>query len=216
MTPPPLPSLRARNRLAEAILDALHDAAARRMLSGLADDEMAVRDRLGPDATGDGGEPCEPPHGPDRERRGERRVYDAVRERARCASATVAAVPLGGPARGLPDALADAALLFDAGLFFETHELLEPHWRQASGEAREVLQGLIQIAVGYQHHVNGNAPGARSLLVEGATRVRGHQLMGMSLDDFADAVARTIGLLGGPTPGPLAAPPFPRQATPSS
>jgi Domain of unknown function (DUF309) len=215
MTPPPLPPLRARNRLAEAILDALHDAAARRMLSGLAHDEMLVRDWLGPDA-GDGGEPCEPPHGPGRERQGERRIYDAVRERAQCASATVAAVPLGAPARGLPDALADAALLFDAGLFFETHELLEPHWRQASGEAREVLQGLIQIAVGYQHHVNGNAPGARSLLVEGATRVRGHQLMGLSLDDFARAVARTIELLRGPTPGPLTVPPFPRRAKPSS
>jgi hypothetical protein len=187
VTAPPLPPIPARHRLAAAIVEALHDPRARQILADLARDDTAVRDWLGPDAD---------PRG-------------AVQARARRASATVATAVLGlGPAT-LAAALDDAALLFDAGLFFETHEVLEPHWRQASLSEREALQGLIQIAVGYQHRVNGNARGARSLLADGVARVRGRRLRGMGLDSFAAAVARTIGPEGEEGGSP-AAPPFPR------
>jgi hypothetical protein len=189
MIAPPLPPLRARNRLTETILAARHDSVARRVLVGLAGDDAAVSDWLGPD---------------------EARHRAAVVARARRASEALAAVPLRPASGALDEALDDAALLFDAGLFFETHELLEPHWRQASGDLREALQGLIQIAVGYQHHVNGNASGARSLLAEGVVRVRRGHLLGMSLDDFADAVARTSRQLGTDTGAPFAVAPFPR------
>jgi len=47
----------------------------------------------------------------------------------------------------LEKVLARAGRLFDAGLYFEVHELLEPHWLRAAGEARRALQGLIQVAV---------------------------------------------------------------------
>jgi predicted metal-dependent hydrolase len=191
MTAPPLPSLRARNRLAETILAALHEPAARRVLATLAWNEGAVAEWLAPDD----------PH-----------QCGAVSARARRASVAVAAAPLCSPAGALGDALEAAALLFDAGLFFEVHELLEPHWRGASGDTREVLQGLIQIAVGYQHQVNGNTRGARSLLGEGAMRVRGRHLLGVSLDDFAEEVVRTGGCSPGdpPTAPDLAVPRFPR------
>lgn len=189
MTAPPLPPVPSRQRLAEAILEALHDPAARRILTGLAQDETAVRDWLGLD---------------DADHR------DAVRARARRASATVTAAPLGAPAGSLTQALEDAALLFDAGLFYEAHELLEPHWRGAAGHTRQALQGLIQIAVGYQHRVNGNARGARSLLVDGVSRVQGRWLIGVSLDDFAHEVAEAIGPAGGGAAGHRAVPRFPR------
>lgn len=191
MIAPPLPPLRARNRLTEVILAARHDSSARRILAGLAGDDAAVSDWLGPD---------DAPHRP------------AVVARAGRASEALAAVPLRPSSGALDEALDDAALLFDAGLFFETHELLEPHWRRASGDLREVLQGLIQIAVGYQHHVNGNASGARSLLAEGAMRVRRRRLLGLSLDDFADTVARTSRDLGTYAGAPFAVAPFPRAA----
>ncbi|HEX3175327.1 MAG TPA: DUF309 domain-containing protein [Methylomirabilota bacterium] len=91
-------------------------------------------------------------------------------------------------------ALAAAALLFDAGLYFEVHELLEPHWAAASGDTRAALQGLIQIAVGWQHRANGNAVGARALLADGAARLHRGRVAGVDLDDFAratlDAAAR--------------------------
>jgi hypothetical protein len=131
---------------------------------------------------------------------------DALAARARRASAALDGAPLMPPV-DVPAALAAAACLFDAGLFFEVHEVLEPHWITARDDAREALQGLIQIAVGWQHLANGNVSGARSLLADGAARLHGRRLGDVSLDAFArealDAAARV----------PDAAPPtFPRRA----
>ena len=68
------------------------------------------------------------------------------------------------------------------------HELLEPYWIRAEGAAREALQGLIQIAVGFQHLANHNVDGARMLLEEGSARAEGKRLRGRDLNDFARAV----------------------------
>lgn len=189
MRAPPLPSLRARNRLAETILAALHEPAARQVLDTLAWNDGAVGNWLSPEEAQQG---------------------DAVIARARRASMAVARAPMRPAEGALDNALEAAALLFDAGLFFEAHEVLEPHWRRASGDTREALQGLIQIAVGYQHRVNDNAKGARSLLAEGAMRARGRRLLGMSLDDFADAVASRGEPPSATTGRVLDVPPFPR------
>lgn len=157
---PTLP-LQARNRLAETILAALHDARAREELAALA-------------GASEG----------------------ALAERARRACQALAERPLGRPGGPLAEALAEAAALHDAGLFFEVHELLEPYWSRANGEARETLQGLIQVAVGYQHLANGNARGARALLEEGSGRLHGRTLAELALDGFARAVMETLDRLG--------------------
>lgn len=64
--------------------------------------------------------------------------------------------------------------LFNAGSFFETHEEWEEVWRRASGPRRELLRGLIQISVGYEHLKRGNITGAISLLSQGVRRLRYH------------------------------------------
>ena len=102
-------------------------------------------------------------------------------------------------------ALAAAARLFDAGLFFEVHEVLEPHWLSAGPDAREALQGLIQIAVGWQHLANGNLAGARALLADGAARLHGQRLGGVDLEAFARAALAAAARVPDVTP-----PPFPR------
>jgi predicted metal-dependent hydrolase len=112
-------------------------------------------------------------------------------------------------APSLEDALAAAAALFDAGLYFEVHELLEPHWTGAQGGERQALQGLIQIAVAFQHLANGNLDGARSLLVEGRARLRDGRLPGLDLEGFAVAAADAESQIG----GRVAVPPFPRTTT---
>ena len=159
------------------ILAALHDAQAREALTALAGaSETAVaRDWL--DA-------------------GERGHAGAIRERARRAREALAALPLDPGCGSLAAALAEAATLYDAGLYFEVHELLEPWWLQARGEAQEALQGLVQVAVGYQHLANGNTRGARALLEEGSARLHGRALDGLALDVFAGEVARSIDRLG--------------------
>ena len=59
--------------------------------------------------------------------------------------------PLDPPDATLESTLHAAALLFDAGLYFEVHELLEPRWLGADGRDRTALQGLIQVAVVRAH-----------------------------------------------------------------
>jgi hypothetical protein len=47
---------------------------------------------------------------------------------------------------GPPAPLTTAAILWDLGLFFEVHEVLELHWLQATGDLKQLLQALIRAA----------------------------------------------------------------------
>jgi hypothetical protein len=174
--------LALRNRLAETILAAIGDAQARRALSDAA---QAPETWLAAD---------------------EQQWAPLLAERARRAGGALAALPPVAP-RDLQAALAAAQRLFDAGLFFEVHEVLEPHWVTASGEAREALQGVIQIAVGWQHLANDNVAGARSLLADGASRLHGRRLDGLDFETFAQAAAQAAARL----PATVAPPRFPAR-----
>ncbi len=61
--------------------------------------------------------------------------------------------------------------LFNAGSFFEAHEVLEEVWREAHGEEKKFLQAVIQAAVGLHHHSTGNIAGARSLLARASQKL---------------------------------------------
>jgi hypothetical protein len=194
----PLP---LRNRLADLILDALHDDRARRALQAVAA-VCADPRALDPSTSPPEGFPAELfDRGPDgwRIRPGFGPHGAAFGERAARAARALAGRPLGPPDPPLPVALEEAAALFDAGLYYETHEVLEPYWMRAEGAEREALQGLIQVAVGFQHLANGNLPGARALLRDGATKLAGHRLEGRQVSAFAAEVTRClrdIGALG--------------------
>jgi Domain of unknown function (DUF309) len=184
----PLP---LRNRLADLILDALHDQTARRGLESLA----AVC--VDPSALGTAAPPTAFPaelfeHRPDgwRIKSGFREHAGAFGERAVRAARALADRPLAPADPPLEIALGEAATLFEAGLYFEVHELLEPHWMRADGVRRQSLQGLIQVAVGFQHLANGNVDGARALLHDGAAKLAGGRLAGRDLDAFAREVGR--------------------------
>src|SRR5438552_1391434 len=122
-------------------------------------------------------------------------------------SVAIATLPLGSPKPSLAEALDAAATLHDAGLHFEVHELLEPYWVRASGEAKETLQGLIQVAVAYAHLANGNLRGARALMEEGRSRLHGRTL-GLDLEPFAHALPRSLAGLTDLAESDV--PPFPR------
>jgi DUF309 family protein family protein len=171
-----------RNRLAATILEAVDDAEARRALAALAEAPDAW---LAVD---------------------ERQWAALLAARARRASEALGAMPPSS-ARGVDGALEAAARLYGAGLHFEVHELLEPHWMAASGQTREALQGVIQAAVGWQHLANDNVAGARSLLTEAAARLRGRRLGGRDFDAFARATSEAVTRLPAATP-----PPFPERS----
>jgi hypothetical protein len=213
----PLP---LRNRLAELILDAVHDAEAREGLAALAAvcaDPHALADRPPParfpadlferDAGGlviRGGFAASAGELGARAQRGWRALHDR---------------PVAAGEPGRDEALDVAATLFDAGLYFEVHELLEPHWFRALGPEREALQGLIQIAVGFQHLVNGNRRGALALLHEGVAKAAAGRIPGLPLDAFAEAVRRCGAALAAVAEGDdrfdwASVPSFPRGGSP--
>ena len=75
------------------------------------------------------------------------------------------------PGDAVGRAILHAAALWNEGLFFEVHEVLEAVWQRESGDRRQALQGVIQIAVAWHHLAHGNPRGARTLLREGRARL---------------------------------------------
>ncbi len=127
------------------------------------------------------------------------RDLPALRERVRLLGQAVAEsrVRCGPPAATEAPtswALCAASALFDAKLFFEVHELLESEWREARGDLKIFLQGLIQVAVGCHHHANENLRGARALLAEGNEKLRPFRpaAHGVDLEGFCAAVERSL------------------------
>src|SRR5207245_9515456 len=128
----PTAPLRIRNRLAEIILAALEKPEAHRELAALGGSDAA------PDWLEGDGLACRP----------------LVRARALSALAALAG-RTARPIRSRTDLLDAAAALFDAPLYFEVHELLEPPWREADGDERGALRAQVQVAVGQEPLAQG-------------------------------------------------------------
>ena len=63
--------------------------------------------------------------------------------------------------------LIEGVRLFNAGKFFESHEVWESLWHEVGGKERELLQGLIQLAAAYHHLSRRNYTGAHYLYAKG-------------------------------------------------
>lgn len=99
---------------------------------------------------------------------------------------------------GVGRALTQAAVLFNEGLYFEVHELLEAFWMTEEDLFRKrFLQGLIQVAVAFHHLLNGNYDGALSLLREGSERLKGYRpsYLGVELEGVLEGIERCRGTL---------------------
>ena len=73
---------------------------------------------------------------------------------------------------GTASPLAWAAVLWRHRLYFEVHDVLEPHWLAATGDEREGLQGLIQAAGVEVHLEAGHEAAAVSLARKAVERLR--------------------------------------------
>jgi predicted metal-dependent hydrolase len=72
------------------------------------------------------------------------------------------------------EALERGRVLFNAGSYFEAHEVWEEAWLQETGEPRRLLQGLIQIAAALHKAARGErARGCVLLLEWGSTKLEG-------------------------------------------
>ena len=107
-------------------------------------------------------------------------------------AATEAFARKGGPRKeGLARALECGAVLYNARLYFETHELLEPIWmEQPPGRDRMVLQGIIQAAVGLYHFQHENWRGGIRVLGYGLSKAEAGRPVfhGLAMDSFLDGL----------------------------
>ena len=80
---------------------------------------------------------------------------------------------------------------FNAGGYFDAHEIWEEIWLRSSGEAKLFYQTLIQAAVGLHHYGRGNMRGARGMhknVMEKLDRLPGI-FMSLDLAEFGRAFA---------------------------
>lgn len=72
--------------------------------------------------------------------------------------------------------------LFNEGLYFEAHDVLEEVWIGRVGREKTFYQGLIQVAVGLYKIAVGNHGGAVSLLNKGLDKLRAVRDLDSPLD----------------------------------
>lgn len=73
--------------------------------------------------------------------------------------------------------------LFNAARFFEAHEAWEEVWRSTTPEPKDLLQGLIQVAVAMVHHRDrGRSEVARRVLAKGRRRIEPWRPAALGLD----------------------------------
>ena len=62
---------------------------------------------------------------------------------------------------------------FNREEFFECHETLEDCWRvEADAEHKNLMQGIIHLAVAFFHHRNGNAIGYQRQMEKGLRKLK--------------------------------------------
>ena len=98
--------------------------------------------------------------------------------------------------------------LFNAGRYFDAHEAWEEAWLAERGDARLLLQGLIQVAAGCHKAGQGKAEGCAWLLEAGLEKLEPLAAT-YGIEDFARALAlvhaRALGWVRGQAPdaGPI-------------
>jgi len=73
------------------------------------------------------------------------------------------------------DPLDIALLIWNRGLFFETHEYLETYWMAAKGDEKRLLQALIRAAGAYVHLEQGNRKSARRIAAKALQGIEQHR-----------------------------------------
>src|SRR5947208_885213 len=98
---------------------------------------------------------------------------------------------------------------FNAGDYFEAHEVWEDLWHDCVSAERLFYQSLIQAAVALYHWGNANRAGATRLFASGRAKMAGYRPrhLGLDVDRFwADVGAALADALAGRPPWPAPVP----------
>jgi predicted metal-dependent hydrolase len=109
--------------------------------------------------------------------------------------------------RDAHESWAKGVALFNAGRFFDCHEVWEEVWKRTNGAEKLFYQGMIQAAVAILHAERGNPRGARATWDKARAKLEPlpAKHMGIALDELRDAVDGFIASAG--AGHPVALPP---------
>jgi hypothetical protein len=80
------------------------------------------------------------------------------------------------------DSLFTATNLFNNHEWYEAHDAFEEIWNSVDGDERQVIQGILQVAVSQFHLSKGNLNGATILLGEGLGRIKTRTQINLGID----------------------------------
>ena len=88
----------------------------------------------------------------------------------------------------------NALNLFNDQKWYEAHDAFEDIWNTLDGDERQIIQGILQVAVSQFHLSKGNLNGATILLGEGLGRIkpRTNINLGVDLKSFCDCLAKLL------------------------
>jgi len=72
--------------------------------------------------------------------------------------------------------------LFNSRQWYKSHDVFEEIWHETGGPERQLLQGILQVAVAQVHLENKNFNGATILYGEALGRLKRFQLTNLGLD----------------------------------
>ena len=72
--------------------------------------------------------------------------------------------------------------LFNSSNWYKSHDIFEEIWHETNGPERQLLQGILQVAVAQVHLENGNINGATILYGEALGRLKRSNFNDLRLD----------------------------------
>ena len=87
--------------------------------------------------------------------------------------------------------------LFNSSQWYKSHDVFEEIWHETGGPERQLLQGILQVAVAQVHLENGNINGATILYGEALGRLKRLQLsdFGLDIEALSKCVSRRLEFL---------------------
>ena len=88
----------------------------------------------------------------------------------------------------------NALYLFNNQKWYEAHDAFEDIWNNLDGDERQIIQGILQVAVSQFHLSKGNLNGATILLGEGLGRIktRTYINLGIDLESFCKCLEQLL------------------------
>lgn len=92
------------------------------------------------------------------------------------------------------DTFLDAVNLFNSQKWYEAHDAFEDIWNTLDGDKRQIIQGILQVAVSQFHLSKGNLNGATILLGEGLGRIKNRTdtNLGIDLETFCESLEKLL------------------------